>query len=321
MKQNLRDNGRRFIQAQRAISRAEPLQNMYARPLCAEMFVEKGADPDIPYLKKCESLLVKEEGFFSDFSGISALMIVTTLAVSSDPKKKLKQLQKARSLIRKSFPPIPDYIPLASIILTEVKDEAEWPSTVERAKEVYDSLKRNHRILTSGGDILFSLLLAKSGKSTTEVIEATKQCSERLQDQMKMDPESFRSLCRVLAMNGSSAEESCDRFLTLYQTLREKGYKYGKGYQSPMLALAALLPYEIGEVAQDIIDVDTYLSKKEMYRGIVPKYSKTIRLMHAAMIVAGASNPENNDPEVTVHHDVIVAMEITMWTLFDILFL
>ncbi len=319
MKQSLREHSHLFIRAQRNIARAEPLQNMYARPICAELFAEHGIEPDVKQLKKCESYLVKEEGFFSDFSGISALMIVTTLAMSDDPKKKLKQLQKARSIIRKYFPPVPDYIPLASIILSETDDVKEQEALAAKASKVYDKLKSGHRILTSGGDILFSLLIARSGKDTETVIEDTKRCAAYLKPEMSIDPQSFHCLCRVLAMNGSDAEESCSRFHELYNILKERGYHYGKGYQSPMLALAALLPFDVNEIAQDIIDVDTCLSRHEMYRGLVPKYSKTVRLMHAAMIVSGTLRTDTANEVVS--HDVVVAMEITLWTLFGMLFI
>ena len=73
-----------------------------------------------------------------------------------------------------------------------------------------------------------------------------------------------------------------------------------------------MLPEDIEEVAQDILDVDNYLSKEDMYKGIVPKYSKTVRLMHAAMVVAGSGGSQQS---------LYIAMEITMWMLFDVLFI
>jgi hypothetical protein len=73
-----------------------------------------------------------------------------------------------------------------------------------------------------------------------------------------------------------------------------------------------MLPQDIEEIAQDIVDVDNFLSKEDMYKGIVPKYSKTVRLMHAAMVVAGSGGNA---------HNLYIAMEITIWMLFDVLFI
>ena len=321
MNQTLQLHCRNFVRAQRNIARAEPLQNMYARPICSELFAEHEMEPDVLRLKKCESFLIKEEGFFSDFSGISALMIVTALALSDDPKQKLKDLQQARVIIRRHFPPVPDYIPLACIILSDEKDDTLWEPMAQKASIIYETLKEKNRILNSGGDILFSLLIAKSGKDTQKVIQDTKACVQYLKPETCIDPQSFHCLCRVLAMNGSDAESSCQRYHDLYNYLKEKGYRYGRGYQSPMLALAALLPQDIEDIGKDIIDVDTYLSRHEMYRGLVPKYSKTVRLMHSAMIVAGASRPKLSRESGTDGSDVIIAMEITLWALFGMLFL
>lgn len=79
-----------------------------------------------------------------------------------------------------------------------------------------------------------------------------------------------------------------------------------------MLGLAAMLPESVEDIAEDIIDVDNFLSKEDMYKGIVPKYSKTVRLMHAAMVVAGTAG---------THRNLYIAMETTMWMLFDALFI
>lgn len=322
MKKALKNHTLRFVRAQRNISRAEPLQNMYARPICAEMFAERALEPDVLTLKRCENYLVKEEGFFSDFSGISALLIVSYLAMSSDPKQKLKDLQDARVLIRKHFPPLPDYVPLASIVLTEEESRDDWEPLVLAAEQVYKRLKADHRILSSGGDILFSLLIAKSGKDPEKVIADTKRCAEYLDTEHCGDPDSFRSLCRVLAMNGSDADESCSRYHALFNVLKAKGYKFGRNYQASVLALDALLPYDIEDIADDIIDVDKELARHEMYRGLVPKYSKTVRLMHAAMVVSGTLRPADpNAPGNDVTRDMVIAMDITMWTLLSILFI
>lgn len=309
MKDTLETVARQFVEAQKTISKVEPLLSMYAYPVCAEMFVEQGVEPDRKELRRCDRLLVKKAGLFSDFSGTSALVIVSLLSMSEDPEAMYDRLSDARDLVRKYFPPVPDYIALAALILNEEEDQSQWEDIVRKGAKIYEGLKKKHRILTSGGDILFSLLLARSGKEREVVTEDAKACAEILAP-LNFDPKSLQSLCRVLALTDGTSEDKAARFQKLYELLSNRGRKYGKEYQIPMLGLAAMLPGDIEEIAADIIDVDQYLSKEEMYKGVVPKYSKTVRLMHAAMVVAGSGGTSRN---------LYIAMEITMWMLFDVL--
>ncbi|MBR5753880.1 MAG: DUF4003 family protein [Clostridia bacterium] len=311
MKEHLQQLSEQFVGAQKTISRVQPLLSMYAYPVCAELFVEQGKEPDLKTLKQCEKILIKKAGLFSDFSGTSALVIISLLSMSEDPEAMYDRLKEARDLLRKYFPPVPDSIALAAIILNEEADKSRWEELVQKAADTYDTLKQKHRILTSGGDVLFSLLLARSGKDPQEVIADARACAERLGRQ-QLDPKIQQSLSRVLALADGTPDEKCARFERLYELLRDRGRKYGKEYQLPMLGLVAMLPQDVEEIAADIVDVDDYLSKQEMYKGIVPKYSKTLRLMHAAMIVAGSGGESRN---------LYIAMEITMWMLFDVLFI
>lgn len=311
MKESLERLAQQFVSAQKTISCVQPLLSMYAYPVCAELFLEQGLEPDLKKLKKCERILIKKAGLFSDFSGTSALLIISLLSMSEDPEKKYDELKDARDLVRRYFPPVPDYIALAAIVLSEEKDQTHWEDTARKAADIYQELKQKHRILTAGGDILFSLILARTGKDRTAVTADVEEC-ERLLASEGLDPRSLHSISRVLALTDGTSAEKCERFTGLYNYLGSHGRRYGKEYQLPMLGLTAMLPADVEEIGQDIIDVDNFLSKEDMYKGIVPKYSKTVRLMHAAMVVAGSGGSSEN---------LYIAMEITMWMLFDILFI
>lgn len=311
MKQSLERLAEQFVSAQKTISRVQPLLSMYAYPVCAEMFVERGIEPDLKKLKKCERILIKKAGLFSDFSGTSALVIISLLSMSDDPEAMYDRLKDARDLVRRYFPAVPDYVALAAIVLNEEEDQSRWEEITRQAADIYNALKKRRRILTSGGDILLSLLLVRSGKEREMVTADAKACAKLLAAH-ELDPKSLQALSRVLSLADGAPEEKCDRFTRLYELLSDHGRKYGKEYQIPMLGLAAMLPQDIEEVAQDIIDVDNFLSKEDMYKGIVPRYSKTVRLMHAAMVVAGSGGGSEN---------LYIAMEITMWMLFDVLFI
>lgn len=311
MRPELETHAERFVEAQKTISKVQPLLSMYAYPICAEMFAQRGLEPDYKKLKKCERILIKKAGLFSDFSGTSALLIISLLSMSEDPEAMYDRLKDARDLVRRYFPAVPDYVALAAIALNEEPDQSRWEEIARHGADIYGGLKKKHRILTSGGDILFSLILARSDSERKDGTETAKLCAEQLAD-LELDQKTLQSVCRILVLSDGAAAEKCDRFRRLYELLKDRGRKYGKEYQIPMLALAAMLPGDVEQVAEDIIDVDNFLSKEDMYKGIVPKYSKTVRLMHAAMVVAGCGGVSEN---------TYIAMEITLWMLFDVLFI
>ncbi len=309
MKENLKQLSKQFLSAQKTISQVQPLLSMYIYPICAELFVGQGVEPDKDKLKQCERLLVKKSGLFSAFSGTPALLVVSLLSMSKDPERKYQELEEAHEIVCRYFPRIHDYVALASIVLCEENEREHWEETAKMASEIYARLKDCRRILASGVDILVSLILARSGKEIDDVIADAKSCEGYLSTS-ELDPKSLHSLCRVLTLVDSnwSLEERCHRFTALYENLRKHGRQYGKKYQIPMLGLAAMLPHEVDEIAQDIMDVDHYLSRDSMYKGMVPKYSKTVRLLHAAMIVAGSEGGTAN---------LYIAMEVTIWILLD----
>jgi len=317
MKKSLETFCKDFLSAQKAIAKVEPLLSRFAFPICAEMFVEWGQMPDYSKLKKCDKLLVHKAGLFSDFSGMSALLIVTQLALSPRPEDRLGELQAAREILHKYFPPAPDYLTLAAISLTEA-DKKDWDAICNQAREIYKSIKKRHRLLSSGGDIVYAVLLAKDNADVKE-IQARFDTIYKILRKSKLDPQSLLALCRVLAISGADPTEGAGRFLELYDKLHARGFQYGRDYQLPMLGLAAVLPMDLDEIADDIIDTDTFLSKQPNYSGLVPRYSKTVRLMHAAMLVCGCYNREHE--HVNSNQGVVVAMEITLWMLFSVLFI
>lgn len=326
MDEHLRQFCEDFIRAQTTIAKVEPLLSRFVFPICAEQFVEHGVMPDYDELKRCDKLLVKRAGLFSDFSGLSALMVVTQLALSNDPEKRMDELMDARNLLHKYFPPAPDYVSLAAIVLTD-SDRSEWEDIAARSKDIYESIKKRHKLLSSGGDIVYAVILAKSGKDVSE-IPCRSDLIYSLVKKTKMDPQSLLALARVLALSGLEPEESSQRFLDLYDSLNARGCKYGREYQIPMLGLAACLPEDLSVVADQITQADAFLAEQPNYKGLIPRYSKTVRLMHAAMLVCGNHNRvcgdecKNNDSGLSnTDKNVLIAMEITIWTLFSILFI
>ena len=73
--------------------------------------------------------------------------------------------------------------------------------------------------------------------------------------------------------------------IRIFEKIREKGGKYGKDYELPVLAAASLLKEDEDEIVRGILDAADKLRENKKYRGLFG-YSKRARYMHAAMLVA-----------------------------------
>lgn len=323
MKESLEKICDDFLSAQKTIASVQPLLTMFAYPICAELFVEKGVKPDKRTLKKCDKLLIKKAGLFNEFSGLCAMLTISILSLSVNPKEKYDQIERARALIKQNFKVLPDHAVLASLVLAEDIDEDTWQETVEKATAIYNALNVKGRILTNGSDLVLSLLLAKTDKDVEKIISDAEKCKGELQ-KYKFSATSTKALSRILAINTGSSHYKCDRFEKLYSTLLDHGIKYGQDYQLPMLGLASLIPESVEDIARDIVAIDAYLATKDPYAGLAPKYSSKVRLMHAAMLLVGAYNLNSesaDNPDDKLNYDIYIAMELGIWTLLDMLFI
>jgi len=71
--------------------------------------------------------------------------------------------------------------------------------------------------------------------------------------------------------------------MELFEKLKERGYKYGTGYELATLGVLAMLPADVGTIADDTVQAAEFLSEQKGY-GILGM-TKRQRLMHAGMIV------------------------------------
>jgi len=73
--------------------------------------------------------------------------------------------------------------------------------------------------------------------------------------------------------------------VSLYESLKNAGVKYGKYHELATLAALSVLPVSVENMVADMVSVDAYLAERKPYDGIFGVDKKT-RLMHAAMILS-----------------------------------
>ena len=271
----------RFVENRDIIKETFFWDSAYLYPVSAAVFVDKRKTADRERLELCRDILKENTGFFSNFRNYIKLPMISMMAVSSDPEGKLKQALTVYEDLKQHFFSS-SYLPLASMTISDFVEPHQYEAVARRTRRIYDLMKQEHPFLTSGEDSVFAALLALSDKSDEQIVQDTEQCYDILKPQF-FSGNAVQSLSHVLALCDGSAETKCARAMELFEKVKERGYKYGTGYELATLGVLAMLPADLGTIADDTVQAAEFLSEQKGY-GILGM-TKRQRLMHAGMIV------------------------------------
>lgn len=256
-------------------------ENAYMYPLCASIFTEKGMEVDIDKLSRCRDLLKQKTGIFSNFRGISKLMISSFLALDEHPEQKIDHALRVYDLLKEEFY-TSTYLPVAALMMTDFARPEDDERIARRGRQLYQMMKQEHPFLTSREDSIFSVLLALSDLSNEQIIAEMERCYKILKPEF-FSGNAVQSLSHVLTLGEASATDKCRRTINLFEVLKNRGCRYGTSYELPALGVLALLDADIDTLANDIAEVNEFLRSQKGFGafGIGAKQ----RLMYAGMLV------------------------------------
>lgn len=315
MDQALRSRCERFLANRDTLRKAFPLENPYLHAACAGILTQKNRAADVDRLHACRDLLKERTGLFSNFRGAAQEAMITLLSLEPDPQEKLDQGLRLYDALKEHFRPS-QYLPLAALLLTDQVGEHQYGEIAARTRAIYDGMKEEHRFLTGAEDSVFAALLALSPRSVPEIIDETEACYDRLKHRPFGTGQFTQTLSHVLALGEGNAQEKCDRTLALYQALKDHGRKYSTGHELGTLGLLALVPGEVDALAEEVVEVDHFLSQQKGY-GLMG-IGKAQRLMHGVMLTAGYVIDQNQAvlgaAAVSTTVSLIVAQEVALFT-------
>ncbi len=282
MTETLKKRCELFIENYNTIRSGFVWENSYLYPICANVFTEKNKRVDAAWLKECVSVLKQKTGLFSNFRGISRLVIASFLAVSEQPERKMEQTLQVYQLLKEHFW-ASDYLPVAALIVENLAQPAEYKHVAMRTREIYNQMKNEHPFLTSSEDSTLAAVLALSEKSNEQLIHDMEQCYQLLKPNF-FTGNSVQSLSHVLALGEGLPDAKCRKLMELFELFKREGCKYGTSYELPTLGVLALLEVDAKTLVSEITEVDAYLKTQKGFGmfGIGAKQ----RLMYAGMLVA-----------------------------------
>lgn len=278
-----------FIQNRDVIKSEFAWENSYFYPICASVFVNAGKNAEAETLEYCFDLIREKTGIFSEFRNYAKLSMISMMSIENNPKDMLERSLQVYAQLKQHFWSSA-YLPIASMLIAKSVDAIKYDSIAERTRHIYELVRAEHPFLTGEEDSVLCALLAVSELSDEEIVEETERCYDILKPEF-FSANAVQALSHVLALSPGKSEEKCGRVLALYNELRKLGYKYGTDYELATLGFAGEVNTDIKALADDIIEVDEYLSAQKGYGFF--GLGKRQRLMHAAMIVAGEAIDEN----------------------------
>ena len=181
-----------------------------------------------------------------------------------------------------------DYLALAACFLSDL-EEAELEDTADRARKLYEAMKKEHPFLTGSEDSVCCVLLARSERCSGELIADMEESYRYLKETFR-DSNSVQTVSHILACVPLPARDKADRTAGLYRAVVSRGVRYGKYRELPVLASLALTDADIDLLADEVCEADAFLAGQKGWKGIFG-YDRRTRAMHAAMLTADLHSP------------------------------
>ena len=249
---------------------------------CANIFTSKDKRSDVDVLKQYKSMLKEKVGFFSDFRSYAMIPIIAIVATSDTPEQTLDYGMEIHGMLKEHFWSS-SYLPVAAMMIATMAEPGKFSEIVEKTNAIYKKMKSEHPFLTSSEDSAFCALLAMSDKSIDELVYDMEKCYNVLKGKF-FSSNAVQSLSHVLALGNGVPELKCEKAMKIFNSLKEKGYKYGTEYELPTLGVLAMIDEDTEELVAKIIDVDIWLAGQKGF-GFFGSFTKRQRLMLAAMMV------------------------------------
>ncbi len=258
-------------------------------PLCASIYTSKNLEIDGEKIKQSRELIKNQTGIFSNFRGTSLLVLATMLSLEQELKVKLTKTLYIYKLLKKEFF-TSEYLPLVALVIVNMSDEDNYKDIITKAKELYKCMKKEHPFLTSTDDHIYAVMFAMKDLSVEQSITQMETCYDLLRKNF-MPSNALQALSHVLALGEENAKQKCEKAVDIYNKLKKRGLKYGKGMQLPTLGVLALLEKDTNSIVNEICDLYEYLKSIKGFWTF--SMSKAEKIMYTAIIMSNQYTDES----------------------------
>lgn len=313
MEQLLKQRCELFIKNRDIIKDNFKWDNSMLYPLCSAIYTEKDMKIDVTAIKQSKDIIKNNTGIFSNFKGIPFLALSAMLSLEENKDEKFNEVLKIYGMLKKEFSTT-QYLPLSAFIIRNMSDEYQYEKIIQKSKNIYSRMKKEHPFLTSGEDCGFAIMTAMSDLPENSIVREMEECYNLLREKFSAS-NALQTLSHTLSLGGEEAKIKCRRVKNIYDILDEKNCRYGKGMELAVLGILSLITNDVEKAANDIIDVSSYLLSCKGFGALGT--GKAQRIMYAALLVSQQyksqyySN-EMNMAAINSITSIIIAQHIAM---------
>lgn len=231
---------------------------------------------------KVREIIKNNTGIFSHFKGMIEVPSIVLLSNDSSPEERFQKTEDYYQILKEEFWGT-EYLSLSALVLTDLVAENQLEEISIRAKRYYNQMKRSHPFLTSSEDSFLALLLALSQKDEDRTENRIETSYEILKSKFGKT-NAVQASSHILSIADVDVIEKSHEMIALYDSLQDRGIKFGKYNEISSLASLVLGQASMEEILEEMLQVDEFLLRQKHYQGIFA-LGKAKRYFHGAILV------------------------------------
>ncbi len=242
-----------FVENRNAVKKVFKWSSPYMHCLCALLLTAQNRAADAALLRESRTALKKDVRFFSSLRGIAMPALITQLSISDDWQRDADDIKSAYRMLREEGFLGTDYLALSAYILARNEGDSRLS---RQARELYLSMRAEHKVLTGGDDSGLATLMAVYGIG----IEKSTAAYELLKGKFLARNETWL-MSHILAFDADNLESNAKRTIELYDCLKADKARF-RGMETPILAVVGMLSTDAVTAAREIKELEGELKKR-----------------------------------------------------------
>lgn len=248
----------------RVLKHGFPWNNYFTNHFGAMYHAIKEENVDIVALERIKDYLKDEIGRFSYFRGTNEGFFINLLYFQEDYRTFFKNTLNVYDKLRKIGFSRNAYLPLAAYTINNQVPIDNQDYKIDRMKNIYQRMKKNHFWLTNAEDYIFASMLALTHKDEESIIEDVEACYKGLNDNGFSRGNALQAISNTLAISDESSEEKIKKVIHLNNELKRQKVKFGH-FAGYLLGIIALIDTDSEKIVQDIKEINDYLNNVKGY--------------------------------------------------------
>ena len=238
------------------------------------------------------SIIKKKVRVTSAFRDYLKLPLILKMAMSDDPEQYLNGIIKTYELIKATFFTGSGQRLLTAMAIYENTQNDQINEICSAMYDLYYRMKKEHPILTGQEDMIFAALLAMDREKHNDLIREIEECYDLLRKKFRHSMSPIQNVSHILALTDQLPEEKTEKFIALYETLKEEKEKTEIGPHLIVLAVLSILDITVDLAAEEVSKMDAFLKEQKGFHRL--GVSSHDRRLIATAITAADHLPKEN---------------------------